>query len=152
MTYEQLLSKLEGLNLRLYELEMHREVKGLCIGNNIVLNTLIDSSSERSCILAEEIGHYLTTVGSIIEDSCNSRKQERRARAYAYDMLIGLEGLVAAWRKGCRCPREAAEYLGVTEEFFYGAMDYYAQRYGVNTYYKGCKISFIPSFFVEDCQ
>lgn len=82
-------------------------------------------------MLAEEAGHYHTSTGDILSlDDAWSRKQELRARAWAYDQYAGPEKLIIAWRDGIRTPWELAEYLGVTEEFLIAALKYYAGKYG----------------------
>jgi hypothetical protein len=136
-------------NLTLYKCDMHSEVKGLCIGNNIVINKEISNSDELNCILAEEIGHYKTTVGDITSGGGDSAKQELKARVYAYDRLVGLEGLVRAWENGSRSISETAEYLSVTEAFLRDAIDYYTGKYGLNATFEGKMITFIPVLMIE---
>lgn len=144
LKYEELLNEIEQNNLDLYEFEMNGGIRGLCIGNSIVLNKEIDRQDERNCVLAEEIGHYKTTVGDITGNDNDSRRQELKARAYAYDTLIGLNGLVKAWTAGNRGYSEAADYLCVTEEFFRSAVEYYTNKYGLSTEYEGNTIRFVP--------
>ena len=56
---------------------------------------------EKTCALAEELGHHYTTYGNILNQSDTSnRKQELRARAWAYNKQIGLIGLVRAFEHG----------------------------------------------------
>ena len=53
--------------------------------------------SEKTCALAEELGHHETSVGNILDmTSAVNRKQERQARLHGYNRLIGLIGLVNA--------------------------------------------------------
>ena len=152
MKYDELLKEAEQNNLKLYEINMDSGVKGLCIGDKIILNKSIDSRCELSCILAEEIGHYKTTVGDITGGGTDSARQELRARIYAYDRLIGLEGLVAAREAGCTSINETAEYLCVTEKFLCDAIRYYEGKYGVSAVYKDKIIYFIPSLKIESRQ
>lgn len=110
-------------------------VKGLCLrwekGHLIILSDALQTSAERLSVLAEEAGHYHTSTGDILSlDDVWSRKQELRARAWAYDQYAGPEKLITAWREGIRTPWELAEYLGVTEEFLISALKYYAGKYG----------------------
>ena len=52
---------------------------------------------EKTCALAEELGHHETSVGNILDmTSAVNRKQERQARLDGYNRLIGLIGLVNA--------------------------------------------------------
>lgn len=69
-------------------------------------------------MLAEELGHYYTTVGNILDKKKTiNRKLERRARAWAYQKLTPLDKLIQAHNEGIRTRYEMAEYLGVTERF-----------------------------------
>ena len=49
---------------------------------------------------------------------------------WAYNKQIGLIGIVNAWKHGCRSQYEAAEFLGVTEEFFHDSINAYHSKYG----------------------
>lgn len=106
-------------------------LKGLYCDNTIALSRSLRTSAEKACILAEELGHYHTSSGNILDqnDTVN-RKQEHRARMWAYDRQIGLIGIVKAYSRGCHTRHDAADYLGVTEEFFQDALDFYRSRYG----------------------
>lgn len=72
--------------------------------------------------------------GNILELSqTGNRKQERRARIWAYNKQIGLAGLIRAYEHGCRNRHEIADYLDVTEAFLQEAVDSYHEKYGVCT-------------------
>ena len=77
-----------------------------------------------------------------------NRKQEQRARAWAYNKMIGLLGIVKAYEHGCRSLHETAEYLNVTEEFLNDALKYYATKFGEYTIVDNYVIYFIPSLGV----
>ena len=82
--------------------------------------------------IAEELGHYYTTVGDILDQSKpENRKQERQARLWAYNKQIGLIGLVRAFEHGCQNRFEIAEYLEVTEEFLEECIECYRNKYGI---------------------
>lgn len=150
MKYEELLNEIEENNLQIYEYQMLDGIRGLCIGGSIVLNKALEGEREKSCILAEELGHYKTTVGDITGSGASERKQELKARAYAYDRLIGIDGLVRTWKAGCRSVEETAEYLGVTEDFLLAALEYYTGKYGGRGIeYDDCKIEFEPKLKVK---
>ena len=104
---------------------------GMIVGKDIGIRKDIETQAERADVLAEEIAHSQLTVGNILDQGkTENRKQEHKARRLAYDMRVGLEGIVHALEYGCQTPYEAAEYLGVTEKFFLEALDYYHQKYG----------------------
>lgn len=124
-------------------------LKGIYIDGNIAINTSVETTREKACVLAEELGHHHTTVGNISDLSVpENRKQERKARLWAYNNQIGLHGLVNAYRHGCTSRHEIAEYLDVTEDFLQEAIDCYRDKYGVSTTVDGYCIIFIPSLTV----
>ena len=132
MTYEDLLIKIEKEGIEYFENNYIGKMKGLYIDNTITLNSNIDTEAEKKCILAEELGHHFTSYGNIIDQSkIENRKQERRARAWAYDRLIGINGLINAYKHGYRNRYEVAGYLNVSEQFLEDAINYYREKYGL---------------------
>ena len=110
---------------------MNDSIKGLYCDGVIAVGSSMPTSAERACILAEELGHHKTAAGNILDQrSTRNRKQELAGRIWAYDRLIGLAGILRAFRAGCRNRYEMAEYLGVTEEMLADAMVYYRRKYG----------------------
>ncbi len=104
---------------------------------------------QKGCVLAEELGHYHTTVGDILDqNNTENRKQERRARIWAYNKLVGLSGIVSAYRAGCRNTHEMAEHLEVTEDFLLEALDCYRQKYGTHTCFDNYTVYFEPTIGV----
>ena len=94
MNYEQLLTAAdqEGLLVKEQPLTEH---DGLIRGSHIAIRKDIETQAEKSCVLAEEIGHYRTSSGNILDQNkVESRKQEYRARLYGYNLKIGLTGLI----------------------------------------------------------
>lgn len=131
MNYEQLLTAAdqEGLLVKEQPLTGH---DGLIRGSRIAIRKDIETQVEKSCVLAEEIGHYRTSFGNILDQSkVESRKQEYRARLYGYNLKIGLAGLIRAYEARCRDRYEMAEYLDVTEEYLEEAIDCYKAKYGL---------------------
>ncbi len=129
--YENLLSEC-GDNITVIEKDFKSKAKGLCKGNKIGINKVIETSTEKRCILAEELGHYYTSVGNILDQQdIPNRKQELRARTWAYDECIGLIGIVNAFKAGCQSLYEMAEYLDVTEEFLKDALETYRRKHGI---------------------
>lgn len=106
-------------------------IKGLYCDKTIALSTKLENLTEKCCVLAEELGHYYTTVGNILDQSNeNNRKQERKARAWGYNRLVNIERLVEACKQGCRNAHEISEYLDITEEFLNDALKYFKSKYG----------------------
>lgn len=124
-------------------------IKGLYCDGTVALNSQIETSKERACVLAEELGHHHTSVGVIVDLSdAQNRKQERQARLWAYNNRIGLYGLIRAYENGCRDRYETAEFLNVTEEFLEDAIKCYREKYGVYTTVDNYTIYFIPNLVV----
>lgn len=150
MKYEELLE--ESSRDRVYVIEnakFQSKADGLINGNVIGINREVRTFRRRTCILAEELGHYHTTVGNIICQSTDTdRQQELRARGWAYNRLIGLTGIVNSYKHGCRSLSDAAEYLDVTEEFLSEALQYYKSKYGSFTTVDNFIIYFDPSLGV----
>ena len=124
-------------------------IKALYCDGTVALNSNIETSVEKACILAEELGHHFTSSGNIVFlETQSDRKQERIARGWAYDKMIGLLEIVSAFERRCMNSYEMAEYLGVTEEFLKDALEYYKQKYGTGAKYGQYWISFTPSLMV----
>lgn len=145
MIYEELMIQNNHLNIQEMSLSEIDGLKGLYFDGNIAIEeTLLNS--KKNCILAEELGHYYTTSGNILDLSdTGNRKQELRARAWAYDKLIGLSGIISCFEAGCRNLYEMAEHLEVTEEFLKEAIERYRQKYGVYVSIKNYVIYFEPT-------
>ena len=110
-----------------------KNIKGLYCDGTVAIKKDI-STTEKACVLAEELGHHYTTVGNILDQSkTENRKQERRARLWAYRKMFDLIDLVSAYKHGCRIRFEIAEYLEVTESFLQEALDTYKEKYGPYT-------------------
>lgn len=139
------------LNIKELDLSNVKSLKGLCIDDNIAIHKDIPTQKEKACILAEELGHYHTTSGNILDQSnITNRKQELRARMWAYDKMIGLNGIVEAYKAGCQNAVEASEYLNVTEEFFFNAIEAYRNKYGLFVNINNYIIYFEPSLIVAE--
>ncbi len=133
MDYEALLAESDSVGLVVKEKPLKNN-NGRVKGNKIAIRQDINTSAEKACVLAEEMGHYHTSVGRILNQSdAENRKQELRAREWAYDRQVGLIGIVESFRAGCQTLSEMAEYLEVTEEFLGDALERYRQKYGIYT-------------------
>ena len=149
MNYEELLDTADQLDLAVKEqpLTVH---DGLIRGRRIAIRKSIETQAEKSCVLAEELGHYFTSFGNILNmDEIQNRKQELRARLSGYDMQIGLIGIVECYKHHCRSIYEMAEYLQVTEEYLTDALECYSRKYGENLVtIDNYAIRFVPSLQV----
>lgn len=148
MTYEELLIQSDSKDIQVKEIPL-REDDGRINGNRIGIRKDIPTQTEKSCVLAEELGHYHTTYGDILDlDNVQNRKQEFRARMWGYDRLIGLKGIIQTYKRGCRNPAEMAEELDVTEEYLLEALNAYRSKFGTRTTADGYVIYFEPSLAV----
>lgn len=130
MTYEELIAENPGVDI----MDRHfnsDNIKGLYFNGKIAINDNIETTVEKMCILAEELGHHYTSSGTIIDmQDTGNRKQEHIARCWAYNKLVTFEQLIDAFESGCRNRYEFAEYIEVTEQFLLDAMEQFKQKYG----------------------
>lgn len=130
MTYEDLLTDADHAGLLVKEQNL-LEYDGLIKGDRIAIRETIPTQVAKACVLAEELGHHYTSSGIIIDQtSTSNRKQERRARIWAYKKAFLIDDLIQAFKAGCRNRYEIAEYLEITEAFLQEAIDYYKGKYG----------------------
>jgi len=147
--YDCLLREAAQHNIDIYEMPLHHRTKGLYADNVIWINKN-QTTAEKTCVLAEELGHYHTTVGDILDQSVPAnRKQERRAREWAHQRLIPLERIVEAYRNKIAEQLELAEYFGVTEQFLQEAIQRYKDKYGLFAICNGCMIIFEPLIVID---
>lgn len=147
LNYDELISEAEQIGLIVKEKPL-QSADGRILNNKIVIrDSLLDI--QKKCVLAEEIGHYLKNAGDILDQrSTSNSRQEDRARSWAYDRLIGLDGLVSAFECGCQTKFDVAEYLDVTTAFLDDALKKYKERYGIVVKYKEYFIYFYPCLAV----
>lgn len=149
--YENLLENAKADNINViedYPFKSNR-LKGLYCDGSIALNKELITEAEKACVLAEELGHYYTATGDILDQSsAANRKQEMQGRILAYNRLVGLRGIIDAYNHHCQGLCEAAEYLGVTEEFLNDTIAYYKNKYGVYTTVDNYAIIFEPAIAV----
>ena len=151
MDYTDLLIEADANHLITKEKPL-RANKGRIKGNRIAIQKEL-SETEKKCVLAEELGHHYTSSGNILDQSnVENRKQELLARTWAYNKLIGLLGIVDAYKAGCRNRSDIADHLSVTEEFLSEALERYRNKYGAYTTIDNYIIYFEPSLGVLEIQ
>ena len=120
----------------LYSDTVHLDgMQGYYSNKNESLAILVDARltySEKAVVAAEELGHYKTSAGDIIQDrnSVESFRQEEQALRWAVDRLINPMDFVAAFNSGVRNRYECAEFFGVPMDFLDQAVRIYRERYG----------------------
>lgn len=128
-TYEYLLTEAGSEGLIVKELPL-RGYDGRIKGNRVAISRSL-TQAQKACVLAEELGHYYTTVGNILDQSdSGNRKQELQARLWAYNKKIGLQGIIKAYERRLTDLNEMAEFLDVTPEFLHDALKCYRSKYG----------------------
>lgn len=133
MPYEKLLREARHHEIDIYEKQMPNRIKGLYADNVIWINKNMSTYAEKNCVIAEELGHYHTSFGDILDQSkLTNRKQEILARSWAYKKLVPLDKIISAYQNNIRSRYELAEYLNVTEAFLLDALKRYKEEYGLS--------------------
>lgn len=149
MEYDALLDEANAEGISVKE-RPFKTYDGRLKGKDIYLRKDMNTT-EKTCVLAEEMGHHYTTVGNILDmESIQNRKQERQARLHGYNRLIGLAGLIEAYEHGCQNRYEIAEFLEVTDEFLEDCIECYRDKYGIYTTVDNYIIYFIPNLMVTE--
>jgi len=130
--YEEILQEAHEEGVEVVYLPLRGKLKGLYSCNVIAINGNTATEAEKACILAEELGHYHTTAGDILDQTnTQNRKQERQARAWGYRRLVPLGKLMDAHQAGTKNQDAIAEHLNVTDQFLMAALSYYIEKYGI---------------------
>jgi len=135
LTYDELLATCEKV-VKIKETDFSKCIflngmKGLCLNDKIVINSIINSVNEKNCILAEELGHYCTSRGNILDNrDISSVRQEKRARNWGYEKLVSIVDIINAFKASVENRYEMAEYLNITEDFLDASIKHYKEKYG----------------------
>ncbi len=144
MSYESLLIESED-TVTVFEKKLSRRIKGLYSDGIVWINKKLSNTEKRE-VLAEELGHHFTTAGQILDQSTiQNRKQELRARNWAYKKLVPLNKIIQAHKNRY----ELAEFLNVTEKFLDEALKRYIEEYGYFKEVNGLTICFQPLGVIE---
>lgn len=131
-SYEILVDEACDEGLTVVEKKFKSNAKGLCKGCKIGISSEL-TTCEKKCTLAEELGHYHTTVGDIIEQADDVQiKQENLARSWAVEKLISLDRIIDAVKSGNSKLYELADFLDVEENFLRYSLEYYQRKLGIN--------------------
>lgn len=152
--YEDLIQEAYNQGVIVKEICLKSNSDGLYKNKKIAINkNTLFTLSEKTCVLAEELGHYYTSYGNILNLSdIKNSKQEYQARLHAYNELIGLSGLINAWKSNCYTKYEICEYLNVTETFFDDTIECYKHKYGVYTTFNNYIIIFQPNLNIYNLK
>lgn len=123
--YEQLLDEAYQGGLTVKEKPL-QSGDGRILNNRIAIRETLPNSAVKACVLAEEMGHYYTTVGDILDQrNILNQKQENIARKWAYEKMLPIENIFFAIQDGHTEIWNMAEYLDVDEAFLRDALIYY---------------------------
>lgn len=132
--YEQWLQKADDIGLSVVEnVPFESQAKGLICDDCIGLNQNIETTAEKTCILAEEVIHSQVNVGNIHDIRISGNAwQEHKARKVLRHSLVDLKTIVSLMKSGCKEVNEIAEKMGITEEFLSEAISGYKEEYGIS--------------------
>lgn len=153
--YEELLRETEMQSINVLEIDLGTNKKcGKCVttddGDYIVINSNM-SDAKKYEVLSEELGHFFTSYGDICNLSdLENVKQEKRARNWGYDELVGIVPIINAFKSGVRSKTELAEYLGITEKFLEDAIEHHREKYGLYFEIDNYVICFEPSLQIVE--
>lgn len=129
--YEELLREAEREGVEVISWSLKGNTKGAYYNGVIALGKNITTTAEKTCVLAEELGHYYTSCGDILDQKITTnRKQEKKAKKWAVQRLVSLNNLICAFKSGARNKYEVAEFLGITEKFLDITIEVYYRKYG----------------------
>lgn len=120
------------------------KLSGVTFDDMILIRNNMDRVNKLET-LAEEIAHLHITYGDIRDQSkLVNRKYELKARRYAYERLITLQGIVDAFHSGACNLYEIALFFEVSQSYVIKTLEHYKMKYGLDVYYKGYVIKFEP--------
>lgn len=98
---------------------------GLYCDNVIWINDKM-TYAEKLSVVAEEIGHYKTTTGNILDlTTIANIKQELDARRWAFEKVIPFKDVQHALENGIVEIYDLAEHFEVTEDFMKECLKHY---------------------------
>jgi len=111
---------------------------GIFLKNNLTQN-------KYHCVLAEELGHFKTTLGNIIEQkTVRDRQQEVIARRWGHKKIVTLDNLIECYEKYITTVDEICAHLEIVPEFLEECLVHYRQQYGQDIFYKDYLIILDP--------
>lgn len=146
MNYEELLTEADQDEIQVIEYDfVSPNIKGLYCDGTVALNSS-GTDTEKACVLAEELGHHYTSDGIILTQAdTGNRKQERRARFWAYRKAFDLADLIQAFKAGCRSSTISAKTLKNEWGLLSAALNYFDIDYNP----KKIKLPMIPKKIVD---
>ena len=123
---------------------MPRALSGIYFDNTIRINKFIEAY-EKTGVLAEEIGHYETTYGDILDlKDLRKKKLEVVARRWGYEKIVSLHKLIDCYQLGHRTIYDVCCYFEITDTYFENVLEFYKMKYGDYKDHEGYRIFFDP--------
>lgn len=112
---------------------------------SITLSDKIETTAHKTCVLAEEIEHYITTPFNLFEmPKALQDRYERIAKLNATQRLMPIEKLIRADKKGVCDQYELADFLNLTVDFVTNGLTLYRDYYGISKRHLNYTVYFIP--------
>lgn len=148
--YENLIITAEKLGAEVRELDFGTSKKcGRCLNNLIYINSRM-SEIEKYEVLAEELGHFKTTYGNILNQNIMvNRKLENVARREGFNMIVEPIDLVEAMKHGAKDIYDIAEYINVTVETLSDIIEDFKKKYGVGVLVGNYYLKLEPQFGIR---
>lgn len=149
--YEQWLQKADDIGLSVVEsVPFESQAKGLICGDCIGLNQNIETTAEKTCVLAEEVIHSQINVGNIRDQrlSVNSW-QENKARRILHRNLADIRTIAYFLKIGCKDLNEIADKMDITEELLSEAISGYKEEYGIFIPLEDDVLYFEPTLYLK---
>lgn len=125
LSYEDLLDEAFNSGFTVKEKDLQGS-DGRIAGNRIAIRKSLDTSRQKMCVLAEELGHSATGTGDILDQSdLHAQKDELKGRKWAYNKVIPFHRILDALQHGYRYTYDIADYLDVDEQFLRDALQAY---------------------------
>lgn len=145
--YEKLIIDAERLGATVIEMDLEGET-GYCLNEALFINKNL-SEKQKYWILSEEIGHFKTTFGNILNlNDIRNKKLENVARSESIERVCSLVHIVNAIKQGANDRYEIAEYLSITDNFFDEAIKYHRLKNELFCECDGVVLYFEPNFGV----
>ncbi len=150
---EKIMAQYPGLDY-VFSKDMPDILKGLCLGKTIYINSNTNTTTaEKVVTLSEEIAHYQTGSGNIVQQkNISDWKQENIARRVGNQRLVTLDGILHCWKQGFETSEEIAEELEVTIECVEDAIESYRITHGIRFEYKNYEIKFNTDTNIQICK
>lgn len=82
-SYENIIDQAHKAGMDVVEHSFRNDtIKGLYCDGTAAINKNIETTVEKACVAAEELGHHLTSAGNTLIRQSWRRKQEFRARMH----------------------------------------------------------------------